>query len=99
MKLLASISIITIFLLSTTTSHAQTCMLTCPANIVVKADSSKEGAIINYPPATVAGECGTITYSPASGSFFRIGSHSITTTAGNGQKCSFTITVTDIIEW
>ena len=82
-------------LFSTTISHAQTCMLTCPANIIVKADSSKEGAIVNYPQSTVAGECGTITYSPFSGSFFRIGSHSITTTSGDGQKCSFTITVTD----
>ncbi len=95
MKLLAFFSIITASLLSTATSHAQTCMLTCPANIVVKADSSKEGAIVNYPPATVAGECGIITYSPVSGSFFRIGTHSITATSAFGQKCSFTITVTD----
>jgi hypothetical protein len=95
MKILASLSIITVFLLNSTINHAQTCILTCPANIVVKADSSKEGAIVNYPPATVAGECGTITYSPVLGSFFRIGSHSITATSPFGQKCSFTITVTD----
>ena len=95
MKILAALSIITIFLFSTATSHAQTCMLTCPANIVVKADSSKEGTIVNYPPATVTGECGAITYSPVSGSFFRIGSHSITAASAVRQKCSFTITVTD----
>jgi hypothetical protein len=95
MKVLASLSIITVLFLSTTTGHAQTCMLACPANIVVKADSSKEGAVVNYPPATVAGECGTITYSQVSGSFFRIGSHSITATSAVGQKGSFTITVTD----
>ena len=95
MKRFTFFSIITIFILSTTRSHAQTCMLTCPANIVVKADSTKEGAIVNYPPVTVAGECGIITYSPVSGSFFRIGSHSITATSAFGQKCSFTITVTD----
>jgi HYR domain len=95
MKILASLSFIIILLLSAPTSHAQTCMLTCPANIVIKTDSSKEGAIVNYPPATVAGECGVITYSPASGSFFRIGSHSVTVTSASGQKCSFTITITD----
>jgi hypothetical protein len=95
MKVLASLSIITIFLFCTTTSHAQTCMLICPANIVVKADSSKEGAIVNYPLASVTGQCGVVTYSLVSGSFFRIGSHSITATSAFGQKCSFTITVTD----
>ena len=37
----------------------------------------------------------TISYSPASGSFFRLGSHSIIATTSTGQKCSFTVTVTD----
>jgi hypothetical protein len=74
---------------------AQSCTITCPANIIVMADSSKEGAIVNFPKATTTGECGTITYSPAAGSFFRIGSHSVTATTSAGPKCAFTVTVTD----
>lgn len=76
---------------------AQTCSLTCPDNIVVKADKGKEGAIVNFPSTTSlgTGDCGTITYSRSSGSFFRIGSHSVIATTSFGQKCFFTITVAD----
>ncbi len=59
------------------------------------ADSSKEGAIVNFPKATTLGECGAITYTPASGSFLRLGSHSVIVSTATGQKCSFTVTVTD----
>ena len=95
MKILATLSFTAILVLNYMSGNAQTCTLTCPSNITVKADSSKEGTIVNYPGATTIGDCGTISYSPASGSFFRLGSHSIIATAANGQKCSFTITVTD----
>jgi hypothetical protein len=59
------------------------------------ADSSKEGAIVNFPKVTTMGECGAITYTPASGSFLRLGSHSVIVSTASGQKCSFTVTVTD----
>jgi hypothetical protein len=39
--------------------------------------------------------CGTVTYTPASGSFFRIGATSVIASTTGGQKCSFTVTVTD----
>lgn len=77
------------------TLQAQNCTLTCPANIVVKAESGKEGATVSFPPMNAAPDCGTITYTPASGSFFRLGSHSIIVTSSSGQKCSFTVTVSD----
>jgi HYR domain len=83
------------FFFSSYTGIAQTCTLKCPENIIVKADSTKEGAIVNFPPATTSGDCGTISYSQPSGSFFRIGSHSIVASSPSGQKCSFTVTVTD----
>lgn len=70
-------------------SHGQTANSPCPANIVAKADDGKEGTNITFPDVTNA------TYTPASGSFFRLGSHSIIVTNGTGQKCSFTVTVTD----
>jgi hypothetical protein len=69
--------------------------LTCPANLVVKAEAGKEGTNVTFPAMTVTAECGTLTYSPASGSFFRLGSHSIIVTSSSGQKCSFTVTVAD----
>ncbi len=80
---------------SQVTLHAQNCTLTCPAPLVVKADNGTEGAIVNFPVMTVPAECGTVTYTPASGSFFRLGSHSVIITSSTGQKCSFTVTVTD----
>ena len=95
MKIISVIILASIFSFSSQLLNAQTCTLKCSENIIVKADSTKEGAIVNYPPATTAGDCGTISYSQPSGSFFRIGSHSIVATSPSGQKCSFTITVTD----
>jgi len=86
-----------IFVLFTLTVHAQPCTLTGPSNMIVKADEGKEGATVEFPPITGlgSGDCGTITYTPASGSFFRIGSHSIAVTTSFGQKSFFTLTVTD----
>ena len=76
-------------------SNAQSCTITCPNNLIVMADSSKEGAIVNFPKVTTMGDCGAITYTPASGSFMRLGSHSVIVSTASGQKCSFTVTVTD----
>lgn len=76
---------------------AQNCKMKCPDNIVTKADAGMEGALVSYPPASTigSGDCGEITYSRPNGSFFRLGSHSVIATSANGQKCSFTVTVTD----
>ena len=74
---------------------AQSCTISCPSNLIVMADSSKEGAIVNFPKATTVGECGAVTYTPASGTFFRLGSHTVIAATATGPKCSFTITVTD----
>jgi hypothetical protein len=63
--------------------------------MIIKADNGKEGAIVTFVPAGTSGECGTVNYFPASGSFFRIGSHSVSATTSTGEKCSFTVTVTD----
>ena len=74
---------------------SQDCVLTCPSNMIIKAENGKEGATIHFSPATTTGNCGAISYSPASGSFFRLGSHSVIASMASGQKCFFTITVTD----
>src|SRR5829696_4777704 len=78
-------------------SHAAaqvTCAITCPANITVSNDPNQCGAVVNYPAPTTTGDCGTITCSPASGSFFPVGTTTVTCTA-TMATCTFTITVND----
>lgn len=79
------------------TANSQTCALISPANMIVKAEKGQEGAIVTFadPASLVTGDCGAISYTPASGSFFRIGSHSVIVSTPSGQKTFFTLTVTD----
>jgi len=97
MKFLAAILFISILVLSNETVSAQSCKLNCPSNIVVNTDKGQEGALVSFPPVSNVGigDCGTITYSRPNGSFFRLGSHSVIATAATGEKCSFTVIVTD----
>ncbi len=74
-------------------AQAQNSVIPCPDNIIVTTDPGKEGAIVKYP--ALSPELGNATITPASGSFFRLGSHSVIVTTASGQKCSFTVTVTD----
>ena len=74
---------------------SQDCALSCPDNIIVQARAGQEGTEVNFPAFNAPAGCGTVTFTPASGSFFRLGSHSITVMSSTGQKCSFTVTVTD----
>ena len=78
-----------------TSGTAQSCLFTCPENIVVKADSGKGGTYVTLPVAAYDSACGVITYTPASGSFFQIGSSSVIVNTASGIRCSFTVTVTD----
>jgi hypothetical protein len=71
------------------------CVITCPANITVSNDLNQCGAVVNYPAPTTTGTCGTITCSPASGSFFPVGTTTITCSTTVGPICTFTITVID----
>ena len=68
--------------------------ITCPANITVSNDPNQCGAVVNYPPPTVDPGCGTVTCSPPSGSFFPVGTTTVTCTTA-GPSCDFTITVND----
>lgn len=82
---------------SITGVQAQDCALVSPSNMIVKADKGEEGATVSFAdPATLSeGDCGRVTYTPASGSFFRIGSHTIVVSTAAGQRTFFTLTVTD----
>lgn len=77
---------------------SETCTLDCPANVVLTADitvNGQLGANATFAAATVNGNCGAVTNSPASGSFFPVGTHSIISSAEFGGSCTFTLTVLD----
>lgn len=76
--------------------------ITCPANITTSNDSGQCGAVVSYSAPTGTSSCETtVTYtcSPATGSFFAIGTTNVTCTArddsGNSSSCSFSVTVND----
>ncbi|MCP3029451.1 HYR domain-containing protein, partial [Halobacillus sp. A5] len=74
-------------------------MITCPDNITVLVIPGETGAVVNYPDPVVTDNCpGVISScSPASGSFFPVGTTEVTCTAedasGNIAYCTFNIEV------
>ncbi|MGH9956282.1 MAG: HYR domain-containing protein, partial [Pyrinomonadaceae bacterium] len=77
---------------------APDCSLDCPNNIVTTATTHGEngGANVTFSAPEAVGTCGTITTTPASGSFFPIGTTTVTSTSATGNGfCSFTVTVVD----
>jgi HYR domain len=76
----------------------QACTLTCPANVVATANTTVNnefGAFVTYGAASQEGECGEITNNPVSGSFFAVGTHTVTSSASGGGSCTFTVKVLD----
>lgn len=72
------------------------CVLTCPANMTVNTGPSGTACGTNVTfAATATGLCGPITYSPASGSFFPVGTTTVNVSSATGATCSFTVTVVD----
>jgi hypothetical protein len=71
------------------------CELTCPSDVVVANDAGQCGATVNFAATTDNGECFTVTTSPASGTFFAVGTTSVTSTATSGASCTFNVTVND----
>ena len=83
-----------------TVRDTQPPVITCPANISVFNDPGLCGAKISFTP-TATDNCSkvTVTTSPASGSFFPVGTTTVTATAtdssGNSSTCTFNVKVTD----
>jgi uncharacterized repeat protein (TIGR01451 family) len=79
-------------------SSPPTCSVSCPLNMTVSANTtqgSQTGAIVSF-ESEPSGDCGSITSSPASGSFFPTGTTTVNISSANGGGgCSFTITVTE----
>ncbi len=82
----------------TTTFDFDPCVLMCPSNITKPNDPNQCGAVVTYSPTTNGGACGTVSCSPASGSFFPVGTTTVTCKSNGGagpEMCSFTVTVVD----
>ncbi len=83
-----------------TVNDNQNPSITCPANIVKNNDPGQCGALASY-TATATDNCPGVSYicTPPSGSFFPIGTTTVTCTAtdasGNQASCSFMVTVND----
>jgi uncharacterized repeat protein (TIGR01451 family) len=76
-----------------------TCTLNCPDNINAVADTTEggqRGTHVTFDAAEASGDCGTVTATPASGSFFAVGSTvvSVSSETGGGS-CTFIVTVED----
>src|SRR5947207_2834152 len=77
---------------------AAQCTITCPGNITRSNDPNQCGAVTTYPAPTTTGTCGTVTCSPASGSFFPKGTTTVSCNASGtaaNPDCTFTVTVND----
>jgi hypothetical protein len=70
-------------------------VISVPNNITVDDDLGQCGATVTFPDSTSTGSCGVLTTSPASGSFFPVGTTTVTTTSTSGASNSFTVTVND----
>jgi photosystem II stability/assembly factor-like uncharacterized protein len=75
------------------------CVLSCPSNITVSNDAGECGAVVNYPMPGYTGNCGTVTTSQGSGTFFPVGTTTVTVTGtrldGTTESCTFDVTVND----
>lgn len=75
------------------------CGLTPPANIVVSNAANQCGANVTFAAPSTTGVCNPVTCVPASGSFFPVGTTTVTcTSTGNSNGTvtrSFTVTVND----
>jgi subtilisin-like proprotein convertase family protein len=60
------------------------CVITCPPNQTRNNDPNQCGAVVVYPAPTSSGTCGTITCTPPSGTFFPVGTTTVTCQAAGG---------------
>jgi uncharacterized repeat protein (TIGR01451 family) len=75
------------------------CVLDCPNNIVVTANTNQngtDGAVVSFSSAEAFGDCGAVSTSVPSGSFFPLGSTTVAVSSANGGgSCSFQVIVTN----
>ncbi len=74
---------------------ASTCEVTCPADITTNKEAGQCGATVSFTPSSTGSGCGTITCTPASGSFFPTGTTSVICLGETGGPCVFNVIVED----
>jgi hypothetical protein len=83
------------------TPDTQAPSISCSSNVTVNNAPGLCGAIVSYPAATATDNCtvASISYSQNSGTFFPVGTTTVTATAidaaGNSAGCNFSVTVVD----
>jgi hypothetical protein len=77
------------------TVKSLTCALNCPDNLVQANDPGLCGAVVNYMTPKFKEDCGTLNCTPASGSFFPIGTTAVQCASSKGADCAFSITIQD----
>lgn len=81
---------------------SQACGLACPADVLIDNAPAQCGASVAFGATTTAGLCGTVDATPASGSFFPVGTTQVistgTSVSGGGTTgtCSFNVQVDDV---
>jgi uncharacterized delta-60 repeat protein len=78
-------------------SNGLDCTINCPANKTQSNDLNQCGAVVTYAnPSETGTQCGGgVMCSPASGSFFPVGTTTVNCSDSAGPTCSFTVTVND----
>ena len=75
----------------------EACTLTCPANVVAGSAPNQAGANVTFAMPTLSGSCGVVTTTPASGSFFPIGTTTVTgSSSATSATCTFQVQVNDV---
>ncbi|HYW70039.1 MAG TPA: HYR domain-containing protein, partial [Pyrinomonadaceae bacterium] len=77
------------------------CSLACPGNMTVVADTTGQdfngdtvqGANVTFSANATGATCGTLTATPASGSFFPLGTTPVSIVSADGATCDFLVTV------
>jgi CSLREA domain-containing protein len=78
--------------------EAMPCSITCPNDVLQSNDPGQCGANVTYLAPMTTGDCGTVVCTPPSGSFFPVGTTTVTCKSNNGagpEMCTFNVTVTD----
>ncbi len=75
--------------------ECQACTINPHADVTVSNDPNQCGAVVNFSAPTTSGTCGLLSVVPASGSFFPIGTTTVTATTTSGATSTFNVTVND----
>jgi uncharacterized repeat protein (TIGR01451 family) len=79
-----------------TIAVTNTCFLVAVTNVTTTNSPGQCGAVVTFPPPTTTGDCAPITCTPASGSFFPVGTNTVTCTNTDGLVASFYVAVLDV---